>query len=54
MPIVVDEIVISVDLQSEGGGAAPAAGGGGDADRQAIVAEAVERVLEILAEREER
>jgi hypothetical protein len=54
MPIVVDEIVISVDMANEGG-AAPAAGGGGsDADRQAIVAEAVERVLDILAEREER
>jgi hypothetical protein len=51
MPIVVDEVVISVDISSEGG-AAPASGG--DQDTQALVAEAVERVLEILAEREER
>jgi hypothetical protein len=56
MPIVVDEVVISVDLSNDGGAGAPATGGGGaaDQDRQAIVAEAVERVLEILAEREER
>jgi hypothetical protein len=56
MPIVVDEVVISVDLSNERGGGAPSAGGGGaaDQDRQALVAEAIERVLEILAEREER
>jgi hypothetical protein len=58
MPIVVDEVVISVDVLNEGA-AAPAAAGappgaGSEADRQQIVNECVERVLEILAEREER
>ena len=55
MPIVVDEVVISVDVTNEGpaGGRAPAAGGS-ESDRQQIVNECVERVLEILAEREER
>ncbi len=63
MPIVVDEVVITVDVRNEGpggsggGGGAQGGGGapgGGDADRQQIVAECVERVLAILAEREER
>jgi hypothetical protein len=58
MPIVVDEVVISVDVGNEGGGGgrAPAGGGGGgsEADRQQIVNECIERVLEILAQREER
>lgn len=55
MPIVVDEVVISVDVNNEGavGGRAPS-GGGSEVDRQQIVNECVERVLEILAEREER
>ena len=55
MPIFVDEVVISVDV----GGAAPegARPGGGGAqsdDKQALVAECVERVLEILAQKQER
>lgn len=53
MPIIVDEVVISVEVepptQPANGPAAPAAGN----DRQALVAEVVERVLEILHEREE-
>ena len=53
MPIVVDEVIISVEVSNE------AAGGGGrpqsaTEDRQGIVAEAVERVLEILRQQEER
>jgi hypothetical protein len=55
MPIFVDEVVISVDVDSgtAAGGARPAAGSGSD-DKQALVAECVERVLEILAQKQER
>ena len=54
MPIVVDEVVISVEVTNKesGGGAAPPAEGA--ERRQAVVAECVERVLEILRERRER
>jgi len=54
MPIFIDEVVISVDV--DGGaaaGARPAAGAGSE-DKQALVAECVERVLEILAQKQER
>jgi hypothetical protein len=56
MPLIVDEIVISVEVtNAQAGGAAPAPGGGADAEqRQALLAECVERVLEILERREER
>lgn len=53
MPIIVDEIVISVEVtnQAAGGAAsAPEPSGG----KQEIVSECVERVLEILDERKER
>lgn len=53
MPIVIDEVVISVDVsnQASGGSVTPP-----DAteSRQQIVAECVERVLEILEQRQER
>jgi Family of unknown function (DUF5908) len=53
MPIVVDEVVISVEVTGgESGGAG--GGGGGAEDRQALVEECVERVLEILRRKEER
>jgi hypothetical protein len=56
MPIIVDEVVISIEVTNQ------AAGGSGGAspdapppnDNQALVAECVERVMEILREREER
>lgn len=52
MPIIVDEVVISVEVVNE-----PAPGGGRPPppaeDRQAIVEECVERVLEILQQRRE-
>ena len=53
MPIVIDEVVISVEVtnQASGGAATPPSH---TEDRQAIVDECVERVLEILAQREER
>lgn len=53
MPIVVDEVILSVEVSNAASG-----GGGGSPsptdDRQGVVAEAVERVLEILRQREER
>lgn len=53
MPIIVDEIVISVEIsnQAAGGAASPAST---TDDKQTVVAECVERVLDILREREER
>jgi hypothetical protein len=62
MPIVVDEVVISVDV---GGAEAPAAEGAAataqpngrpasSGDQQAMIQECVERVLEVLSRREER
>ncbi len=64
MPVIVDEVVISVDVTNEASGGAnrppSAEGGSGGAggaaslgERQALVNECVERVLEVLARREE-
>jgi hypothetical protein len=53
MPVIVEEVVISVEVsnQASGGSAtAPSA----TQDKQAIVAECVERVLEILQQKAER
>lgn len=53
MPIVVDEVILSVEIgNQESGGAAPEPAG--PQDRQALVQECVERVLEILHEKDER
>jgi hypothetical protein len=55
MPIFVDEVVISVEAEDRpAGGARPSASGAGTEDRQVLVAECVERVLEILAQKRER
>jgi len=55
MPILVDEVVVSVEVENRPAGAAPAAASGSASeDKQALVAECVERVLEILAQRQER
>jgi len=53
MPIIVDEVVISVEVsnQASGGKTTPAPA---TEDKQALVTECVERVLDILREREER
>jgi len=53
MPIIVEEVVISVEVtnQASGGAATPAPP---MHDKQTIIAECVERVLDILREREER
>ncbi len=49
MPIIVDEIVISVEVTNQAGSMPPTTD-----DRQILVEECVERVLEILREKEER
>jgi hypothetical protein len=58
MPILVDEVVISVEVEDRPAGPArgqaPAAAPSATEDKQALVAECVERVLEILAQKEER
>ncbi|MBP5988056.1 MAG: hypothetical protein KA538_12810 [Azonexus sp.] len=55
MPIIVDEVVISVEVgNAEAGGAsAAAAAAPAGEERQALVEECVARVLEILRDREE-
>jgi hypothetical protein len=52
MPIIVDEVVISVEVtnQAASGSTPPPE----TEDKQTLVAECVERVLDILREREER
>lgn len=63
MPVIVDEVVISIEVtnQAAGGASAGSAPTGGTpgaapaaADHQALVAECVERVLEILRRKSER
>ncbi|HVY04711.1 MAG TPA: DUF5908 family protein [Burkholderiales bacterium] len=55
MPVIIDEIVISVEVTNQEAAAPPAAGGASPADdRQAIVSECVERVIDILERRQER
>lgn len=56
MPLIVDEVVISVEVgNADAGGSSPPAGGGAAPveDRQALVEECVARVLDILRDREE-
>ena len=53
MPIIVDEVVISVEISNQAGGGAASAPSSTD-DKQTVVAQCVERVLEILRDREER
>lgn len=53
MPVIVDEVVISVDVsnQAAGGSAAPPAA---TEDKQTIISECIERVLDILEQKAER
>jgi hypothetical protein len=54
MPVIVDEIVISVEVTNqEAGGAGPGAGPEPQ-ERAALVSECVERVLDVLRRKEER
>ena len=52
MPILIDEIVVQVEVSNAAGGgtATPPAPG---TDKQALVAECVERVLDILRQQKE-
>jgi hypothetical protein len=55
VPVIVDEIVISVEVTNQAsGGAPPAPGTVPTEERQALVSECVERVLDALRRREER
>jgi hypothetical protein len=55
VPIIVDEIVISVEVTNQEAGGGPAnAGGLAAAERQTLVTECVERVLDVLQRKEER
>ena len=54
MPIIVDEVVISVEVVEPRHPEVPASPPPATEDKQAVVAECVERVLEILNDREER
>lgn len=55
MPVVIDEIVVQLDVcNAEGGGAdRPAKPALAADDRQALIAECVERVLEVLRRQQE-
>lgn len=53
MPIIVDEVVISVEVSNQAAGGTTTPAPAMD-ERHALVAECVERVLAILREREER
>jgi len=53
MPIIVDEVVISVEVTNQAAGGSNSPPSATD-DKQALIAECVERVLDILREREER
>jgi hypothetical protein len=52
MPIIVDEVVISVEVSNDAAGGAATPPAKLD-ERQTIVAECVERVLDILAQKAE-
>lgn len=53
MPVIVDEVVISVEVSdSKAGGAASAPSGA--EEKQTIISECVERVLDILQQKAER
>jgi hypothetical protein len=53
MPVIIDEVVISVDVsnRASGGAATPPSGG---EDRQAFINECIERVMDILEQKKER
>jgi hypothetical protein len=52
VPVIIDEVVISVEVTNHASGGAASAPSPTD-DKQAVVAECVERVLEILRQKRE-
>lgn len=54
MPVIIDEVIISVEVDNQGSGGTAAPAALGSDDRQALVAECVERVLDILEQKAER
>ena len=52
MPVIVDEVVISVEVSNDVSGGATSAPPSLE-QKQVVVAECVERVLEILAQKDE-
>lgn len=53
MPVIVDEVVISVEVSNQAAGGAPSAPSGTE-EKQIIISECVERVLDILEQKAER
>ena len=53
MPVIIDEIIISVEVANQASGGAVSTPAAMD-DKQAIISECVERVLDILARKAER
>ena len=53
MPVIINEVIISVEVSNQASGGAVSAPSALD-DKQSIVAECVERVLEILQQKGER
>ncbi|MFZ0711223.1 MAG: DUF5908 family protein [Terrimicrobiaceae bacterium] len=53
MPVIVDEVVISVEVTNQAAGGAVSTPSATE-DKQAIINECVERVLEILQQKAER
>jgi hypothetical protein len=53
MPIIVDEVVISVEVTNQASGGAASTPSATE-DKQTIINECVERVLDILKQKEER
>lgn len=53
MPVIIDEIIISVEVTNQASGGA-VSGPSATEDKQAIINECVERVLDILERKAER
>lgn len=52
MPVIIDEVVISIDVSNRAAGGASTPPPESE-DRQALIEECVERVLEVLEQRDE-
>jgi len=53
MPVIVDEVVISVEVSNQAAGGTGSTASGTE-EKQTIISECVERVLDILAQKAER